>query len=811
MVMEQCKKCESEDKFVCVVTACPEPMCLLATDKQLHDLVRFATNPNRFCALSIDPTFSLGHFSVTRIAYRNLLVTDTRTGKSPVMLGPMLVHQRKSYATYHFFVSTLLGVAPGLSKILAFGTDGEEALVKAFKQQLPFAVHLRCFHHMKQDIHRKLSVDMGYPNSTVSEIIAHIFGRKEGPIFLEGLVDSCSEAEYDTKLCSLRETWDKLEGLRTKKCEKITFFLWFKIYHAEEIKSTMLRSVREAAGLGDPPSQFGTNDSESINFALKHFLGFKKSDWPIFNDKMRKFILNQQEEVSKSIVGLGQYRPREEYQHLSIAPSRWFHALSEEQKKNAQKKLEHVTVDDRQEECSFVQSNEKLDDVGQLSVGVESAAEVTGLPTLVLRQMWSKATDLVFSDSKVMPAPGSSKTSRMVASAFHEQPHFVVYTQDGRFKCDNNCPAFLQSHICSHSIAAAESNGLLKDFLKNDSKYAKTPKGSEMVAPNFTRMSMVNLPRRTAGCKGGKAPVKKAIARKKGVPSEQRRPLEVNNATTPEGAPSNSASHSAATNDNNPSCSYSNSGAATNDSVAGCSYSGVTNDSVAGCSYSGAATNDSIAGCSYSGAATNDSIAGCSYSGAATNDSSYPYSGAASNDSIASCSYYPERDPHVTPYDWNWQSPSFTSYPPYTYQPPFPPFYLPYPEHPDRTSGSSFQSPSGSGISNSKSSNPFEVKLLNGRIKVCAGCKGPHMKGANNEVHVLPPYDICIGHREPLNFINPRTGLESSKLGNAYYHVNIVCIRKKHSNFTPSQLMCSESLKDVHFKFLEDTLKFKMN
>ena len=51
MVMEQCKLCESGDKFVRAVTASPEPMCVLATDQQLTDLVRFATNPNKILCL----------------------------------------------------------------------------------------------------------------------------------------------------------------------------------------------------------------------------------------------------------------------------------------------------------------------------------------------------------------------------------------------------------------------------------------------------------------------------------------------------------------------------------------------------------------------------------------------------------------------------------------------------------------------------------------------------------------------------------------------------------------------------------------
>ena len=102
MVMEQSKLQDGGNSFVRTVTACPEPMCLLATNQQLDDLVRFCTNPDQFCVLSIDPTFSLGDFSVTCITYRNLLVTDKRTGQSPIMLGPLFVHQSKSYEVFNF-------------------------------------------------------------------------------------------------------------------------------------------------------------------------------------------------------------------------------------------------------------------------------------------------------------------------------------------------------------------------------------------------------------------------------------------------------------------------------------------------------------------------------------------------------------------------------------------------------------------------------------------------------------------------------------------------------------------------------------
>ena len=83
---------------------------------------------------------------------------------------------------------------------MAFGTDGEEALVKAFKQQLQFAVYLRCFRHMRQDIKWKLTADKGFPSDIASEVLADIFGNKERPIYFKGLVGCNSKNEFDSKL-----------------------------------------------------------------------------------------------------------------------------------------------------------------------------------------------------------------------------------------------------------------------------------------------------------------------------------------------------------------------------------------------------------------------------------------------------------------------------------------------------------------------------------------------------------------------------------------------------------------------------------
>ena len=158
-------------------------------------------------------------------------------------------------------------------------------------------------------------------------------------------------------------------------------------------------------------------------------------------------------------------------------------------------------------ECDEVNEvNESNIAATQLSVDIQTAASVTGLPTLVLRQNWAKASELIFSTSQILPAPGSSSFSRMVASKSQKKPHYVLRSSDGQFECDENCEAFKQRYTCAHSVAAAEDNKMLIEFIEKYALFSRTSKGSRIVAPNFTRLSMSSLPHRTAGQKGGKAP-----------------------------------------------------------------------------------------------------------------------------------------------------------------------------------------------------------------------------------------------------------------------------------------------------------------
>ena len=179
---------KGDDPFVRIVTSAPEPMCVLCTNSQLFDIERFCTDAVTFSPLSVDPTFDLGDFSVTVTSYSNQLPQPfVRTGKNPVMIGPMLVHRRKLFSSYHFFASSLVSMKPSISQLQAFGTDGEECLYSAFSTQFSHARHLRCFLHFQDNCKAKLQ-QMNTPNDVILDIIQDILGS-----FLkgkEGLVDA---------------------------------------------------------------------------------------------------------------------------------------------------------------------------------------------------------------------------------------------------------------------------------------------------------------------------------------------------------------------------------------------------------------------------------------------------------------------------------------------------------------------------------------------------------------------------------------------------------------------------------------------
>ena len=66
--------------------------------------------------------------------------------------------------------------------------------------------------------------------------------------------------------------------------------------------------------------------------------------------------------------------------------------------------------------------------------------------------------------------------------------------------------------------------------------------------------------------------------------------------------------------------------------------------------------------------------------------------------------------------------------------------------------------------------NLFRLAFITGNISVCYGCQNRYVKDAG------PPHDLCILHGEMRSFST--NGVPQSRLGNAYYHVHVDCVRR---------------------------------
>ena len=124
-------------------------MAVLCNEQQLRDVERFCCDPFNFGILGID---NLGEFSVTAIVYQHLLLQRSRTGHSPLMLGPLLLHYRKEYCSYNYFLSTLCALNRKVAAVKAVGIYGEKNLVDAVLHNFHQAAHIRCFRHLQRNI-----------------------------------------------------------------------------------------------------------------------------------------------------------------------------------------------------------------------------------------------------------------------------------------------------------------------------------------------------------------------------------------------------------------------------------------------------------------------------------------------------------------------------------------------------------------------------------------------------------------------------------------------------------------------------------
>ena len=145
-----------------------------------------------------------------------------------------------------------------------------------------------------------------------------------------------------------------------------------------------------------------------------------------------------------------------------------------------------------------------------LSTELQCLSTPLNLPHSALEAISQKASELLRTEGAIVHAPGHPSDSCMVLSRSGKRPHLVTPRRNGAFSCDDQCPQYQSSKLCSHVVAVAEHvhrlPGLVMALQKENNK-----------GPNVSKLALTTMPR-GRGRKGSKAPARMRAA----VEIEQR-------------------------------------------------------------------------------------------------------------------------------------------------------------------------------------------------------------------------------------------------------------------------------------------------
>ena len=288
--------------------------------------------------IGIDTTFNIGSYYVTPTTYRHGMLKNRRNDSQPTLLGPTMLHSRRSEDSFRYFGSSLVALKPEIADILYVGSDREVAVRNGFNPFFPLVTWVSCFKHVEDDIKRKL-ISLRVKDPDQREFLRDIFGDDKSKE--RGLVDVSSSVEFDGELESLQSVWEEREktARSLKDEDEPEFFSYFKRFISEDMKRTMLKPVRESAGLGE---EFYYNIApESMNARLKQkkkSIKAAKITWPEGISLVEGLVKEQERNIVRAIIDEGPYELNKDFEHLKIDPERWL-SLSEKEKLNRLSKV----------------------------------------------------------------------------------------------------------------------------------------------------------------------------------------------------------------------------------------------------------------------------------------------------------------------------------------------------------------------------------------------------------------------------------------------------------------------------------------
>ena len=224
--------------------------------------------------------------------------------KHPTTVGAAMTSTTRDENDYCYFAEKL---KKAKIDTLTSVTDGEVALENAIEREYPITIpgnnHLHCFEHVDMDMKRLLATIVNEQMS--QKIRREILGAEYAGKRIKGLVDSDSCEEFDERLVELEESLPEefKAWMHTEKGRKRSLI--------DTLKVCMIKGVRTAAGLGDPPNKSINQRVESMNTVIKEASNHQVVDQVKFHDIMyEKVFLQQASEYAHAVSGYGDNKKR---------------------------------------------------------------------------------------------------------------------------------------------------------------------------------------------------------------------------------------------------------------------------------------------------------------------------------------------------------------------------------------------------------------------------------------------------------------------------------------------------------------------
>ena len=159
---------------------------------------------------------------------------------------------------------------------------------------------------------------MKAPPSKQKEIIRELLGAEHNGKRVMGLVDSPTEEDLEKELKVAERQWPKkfVEWLHSSEGRLRPL--------SESMKKCMLRPVRVAAGLGNPPNKWQNQTTEACNNVIKEEISRQKTDQVTIHELIENRVVQPHlDELVKAIYQMGENRLSESYSHLQVDPLQW--------------------------------------------------------------------------------------------------------------------------------------------------------------------------------------------------------------------------------------------------------------------------------------------------------------------------------------------------------------------------------------------------------------------------------------------------------------------------------------------------------